>query len=321
MDLRRISNDDEARALAGRLLAAGERKVPLVVLTTARGEQEPFADAEAIKREFGDQVEVAVLLSGTQSWVFSESMPPDTSVYGGACRVYPPDQEWETRPGRIKVRFAYSPIERQKITTMLIDDVRKLLPEQTPKSRYVDPRNARIDELETDLENLQERYRKVDQARIKAVKELRSVSGRLEADIADGPYFLDPEEEFRFEVYVEWVRRIAPAEKANMPLADYDIGPAFLASVDAVDGISRAKIVAVVVEVLTGLAATLGSRDMHVLREGNEPIGPAMTRADGGVCWRVALQRESPSARRLHFWKIGDRVELSRVVLHDDFRP
>jgi hypothetical protein len=36
---------------------------------------------------------------------------------------------------------------------------------------------------------------------------------------------------------------------------------------------------------------------------------------------RVALQQGTPSARRLHYWKIGDRVELSRVALHDDMRP
>jgi hypothetical protein len=35
----------------------------------------------------------------------------------------------------------------------------------------------------------------------------------------------------------------------------------------------------------------------------------------------VALQRNTPQARRLHFWRgRGGEIELSRVGLHDDFR-
>jgi hypothetical protein len=35
----------------------------------------------------------------------------------------------------------------------------------------------------------------------------------------------------------------------------------------------------------------------------------------------VALQRETASARRLHFWRNGQTIELSRVVVHDDNTP
>ena len=41
-------------------------------------------------------------------------------------------------------------------------------------------------------------------------------------------------------------------------------------------------------------------------------------RADGARAWRCALQVHSPSARRLHFWRLdGDGVELDRVGIHD----
>lgn len=47
-----------------------------------------------------------------------------------------------------------------------------------------------------------------------------------------------------------------------------------------------------------------------------------MSRDNGAVCMRAPLQTNSPSARRLHYWKgPGESVELSRVVLHDDFSP
>jgi hypothetical protein len=36
---------------------------------------------------------------------------------------------------------------------------------------------------------------------------------------------------------------------------------------------------------------------------------------------RVALQLKTPSARRLHYWKVGEAIELSRVVKHDDMTP
>ncbi|HEX5597330.1 MAG TPA: hypothetical protein VFX61_15135 [Micromonosporaceae bacterium] len=170
------------------------------------------------------------------------------------------------------------------------------------------------------VERLQSRYRGADLARQRAVKQLRAAQGRVEAP-SDAPAFLDPEQEFRHEVYCEWVRRIPAAEKAEKPLADYVLAPGFLESIQEVAGVSRAKVVAVVVEVLTGQAPHLPGRDAHQLRTGAAGT-PYVTRADGATCWRVALQRESAAARRLHYWRTSrDGFEFSRVVLHDDYRP
>ena len=60
---------------------------------------------------------------------------------------------------------------------------------------------------------------------------------------------------------------------------------------------------------------------MHRLRAGPGGDDPVVVREDGAVCWRAAVQRHSPAARRLHYWRLGDAFELSRVTLHDDFRP
>jgi hypothetical protein len=60
--------------------------------------------------------------------------------------------------------------------------------------------------------------------------------------------------------------------------------------------------------VVDDVAAIVGRKDRGRYGEG------------GWVGWRVALQRETPAARRLHFWQRG-KYELSRVVNHDDFRP
>ena len=45
-------------------------------------------------------------------------------------------------------------------------------------------------------------------------------------------------------------------------------------------------------------------------------------REDGSKCFRAAIEQNVASARRLHFWRLPDgSIELSRVVVHDDFKP
>lgn len=84
---------------------------------------------------------------------------------------------------------------------------------------------------------------------------------------------------------------------------------------------SRAKVVDVVVKVVTGLAKDQPRHEVHVLRISESGNSPAVTHADGAVCWRAALRRDTPSARRLYYWVRGDVVELSRLVAHDDMTP
>ncbi len=56
------------------------------------------------------------------SWSFSREMPEMTQVYGGAGRVYPVDHDWVADPRRSRLRFAYSPQDRPRITEQLIND-------------------------------------------------------------------------------------------------------------------------------------------------------------------------------------------------------
>lgn len=133
--------------------------------------------------------------------------------------------------------------------------------------------------------------------------------------------FADPEERFRFDVMLCWARRIPAGEKAERPLVTYRLGPQFLTSLESTPGVDRGKVVDVVVEVLTGLAGTSAGRQMHALRTGAGGNDQPVRRDDGALCYRVALQRNTPQARRLHFWKQAEEFELSRVVLHDDYEP
>ncbi len=173
-----------------------------------------------------------------------------------------------------------------------------------------------------DLARQKTNYRRADQGRQQLEKQLKAARQRQDVRPADDDAFVDPEDQFRHEVYMAWVRRIPKAGKAERPLPDYDVGPRFLASLEEVDGIERSKVVDVVVDVLTGLAEQLPGRELHQLRQGSGGGDPPVTREDGATCWRVALQRNTPAARRLHFWRRpGRAVELSRVVTHDDTDP
>jgi hypothetical protein len=152
------------------------------------------------------------------------------------------------------------------------------------------------------------------------LRKARQKAQRRERNATDVA-FLNPQEQLRHEVLVAWANRIPAAEKADRPLPEFSIGPEFLRTLDEVEGVDRAKVVAVVVEVLTGLADEQEGRDMHQLRTGPAGDAPPLIREDGATCWRVALQRNTPQARRLHFWRgRGGEIELSRVGLHDDLR-
>lgn len=128
--------------------------------------------------------------------------------------------------------------------------------------------------------------------------------------------FSDPGEQFRFDVLQEWAVRIPASSKKDLPLATFDLDPEFLPSVRTLHGIDRSKIIAVAVEVLTGLADRSPGRAMHLMREGSTDLVPP---AGAGKLWRVSLQDATAGARRLHFWRgAGGHVTFAHVGVHDE---
>jgi hypothetical protein len=176
------------------------------------------------------------------------------------------------------------------------------------------------------IEEHKTRYRRADLARqlaLKEIKSLRSVEGTKATDPCSEQTFLDPAEQFMHEVYLEWTRRIPATEKPVKPLPEYTLGEDFLASLESIEGVSRLKVLQVVVEVLTGSARRISGREVHRLRRGAGGDDPCVTRLkDDAQAWRAALQRNTPGARRLHYWQLpSGAFELSRVVLHDNMDP
>lgn len=125
------------------------------------------------------------------------------------------------------------------------------------------------------------------------------------------------EERFREEVAAAYKSRFVGAGRESLPVTRYELAEGFLRSVMTC-GASRAKVVAVTVEVLTGIADRLPGRRTHMLRTG--PAGSSHLIKDGAPVWRAAITG-GPAARRLHYQRLGGGVVLRRVALHDDFRP
>ncbi|MDI3212178.1 hypothetical protein [Arthrobacter sp. AL12] len=131
-------------------------------------------------------------------------------------------------------------------------------------------------------------------------------------------------ERVRHDVCLAWAKNVPASEKARQPLPpDWTAGPEFAASLYGFTepGV-QAKALKAVVEVLTGAAERNAAREVHALRATTGADTAQRVREDGSKCFRAAIEQSVASARRLHFWRLPDgSIELSRVVVHDDFKP
>jgi hypothetical protein len=147
-------------------------------------------------------------------------------------------------------------------------------------------------------------------------------AGLAEAQVYHPDLFLDPDDAVRNAIKQAWVERVPAAEKAEFPIGRYRVGPAFASSLEKLDESQMSKAFRCVVDVVTNRAKSLASRRVHVLRNGVGGADQATTREDGAVCFRAYIEKNTASARRLHYWKLVDgTIELSRIVTHDDTQP
>ncbi len=198
----------------------------------------------------------------------------------------------------------------------LTEDLRAVERERDELARELHATLRRLESVEQELRELRPRLR----AAVKDADTARQLVVEARAAAAGQGLFDDPTEQFRHEVWLAWLRLVPNPQRGELPLSDYSLGPEFLPSLEITEGIERSKVVEVVVELLTGLAGRKSARAVHALGEGR--TSPQQTRHDGAKAWRCYLQSETASARRLHFWRLpGGSIELSRIVLHDDYRP
>ncbi len=191
-----------------------------------------------------------------------------------------------------------------------------------------DPREQRIEELEGELEAANEDRSSLRQTVTSLRQDLRSLQGRyqdLERRTTGEVDPLSDERAFLRAVRVWYAREIGEGERHDHPLQTMRVGRQFLDSARSLDGVSADKIVEVAGQVACGRAREFEGRDVHALGVAG-PATATKQRArarDGAKAWRCALQVNTASARRLHWWLIpgpnGGTIEFASVAVHDVF--
>lgn len=126
----------------------------------------------------------------------------------------------------------------------------------------------------------------------------------------------------RHEIACAWVERIPACDKAAHPLPEYAVGPDLPASLESLETDKFTKALKAMVDVLTGRAEHMDGRELHRLRTSEGGGSPYLVRDDGAHAMRCAIERNTPSARRLHYWVLpGGGIELSRVDVHNAMTP
>jgi hypothetical protein len=271
------------------------------------------ADSEAgFVVDFGQQpdeepVDAPPLLGGGPPWlvpppppVFSDDIEEDVaSLTDGPTATVSPEHEDDPQLAALRQ-------ERD----LLLGELRRADTRVTKASRTMAT-------LKTDLRNAKERAAGYEKELLEAQQRLTS-----RAVLGDETLFADPRAQLTFDVEVTWAYRTLPGEKVKWPLRTWQVGGHFLSSWAEVQGVDRAKVVDVIVDVLTGRVEQQPTRQLHQLRDGSGGNDRPVVRPDGATCWRVSLQHRTPSARRLHFWRLKDgSVELSSIRLHDNMTP
>ena len=246
-------------------------------------------------------------------------MADRTDVYDGAGRVYPPGTDWEQEPLLSPLRLAHDVVTGKTAARALIGDVftHGYSSTSTRADDTLSESLTRIAALEKQLH--QERIRHSEQL---AAARKRSREPSANVDPFSPELFPNAEEAVRFAVLHTWVHRVPIADKPRYPLGEYLVGAPFPDSLTALDDGQRTKAFKCIVDVVTDRARTMASRQVHPLRTGIGGDDAPTTRGDGAVCYRASIEASTASARRLHYWKLSDgRIELSRIVTHDDVNP
>lgn len=157
----------------------------------------------------------------------------------------------------------------------------------------------------------------------------RSRGERASSGTASGPWdresrFSSRDDWVREEVRRTWLSLYSPQEREVYVLAQdsWNMGSKFAESLGDLKNSQLRRVFKLILHIVSGRNSAEGIVEVHPLRLSDERDAPPHLRADGAVCLRAYVEEGVPQSRRLHYWKVSDRlVELSRVVMHDDFHP
>lgn len=176
-----------------------------------------------------------------------------------------------------------------------------------------------LNAAERQIDTLKEELGRTKSKLVELRKQRRSEGSRSEKPAE--ALFLDPGEQFRFELLMTWAEIVPPAEKAGHPLSEFTLGDSFLDSWAALTQPQRRKSLRTLVYLVAGLGDSLRKREPHPLRLG-DGAHSGTTMRGGDACWRLYVEQGTPGALRLHYWKLATGgVELHEVVSHDVVKP
>lgn len=136
--------------------------------------------------------------------------------------------------------------------------------------------------------------------------------------------WLTDEDWFGEELRRAWIGRYKPEDRKEfvLDLSRVTYGASFFETLreSHIDEDDLRKVVRVSLDILTGRNSIQRMHEVHPLRESASSSAKNLTRADGAACFRAYIEENVAQAKRLHFWKLNDKIELSRVGLHDDMR-
>lgn len=116
-----IDTPEQATALARELQQPGRRR-PVVVITIAQGQHDPYVDVESVATDVTGVCDVQVLATGEASWAFSRELPDGRQVYGGASRVYSTSLDWLDDMHASRLFFAYNSVQGKEIGPQLVSE-------------------------------------------------------------------------------------------------------------------------------------------------------------------------------------------------------
>jgi hypothetical protein len=198
-------------------------------------------------------------------------------------------------------------------------------PTRTALADHVDTLEAELRAANEERANLVEQLRQARAQLQEARKTLRSAEDRHDA-ARKGMGLDDPlasERAFLLAVRLAHARLFDDGDRLEHPLQRMRLSPDFLESVRAIEGVEVDKVVEVCAQVAAGVAHTIAARKVHQLRSGPAGSASRVRETDEAQAWRCALQVNTPSARRLHWWSVpgpnGATIEFASVDVHDAF--
>lgn len=301
---------------------------PAVVVTRSTREDEPFIPLDELYAAVGDFADV-YYLDGSHDIRDLVTPAPgvdfaDVNVYGGATRVFPAGRWNDARlftartreEGRDRIRHIAGHLKALSGSTGSLSYSTSTAQAEAADAVRRASATVRVVELEAENADLRQKLARAEAAaaRPAATPRPKTPTGPVPVVKPSRRMFADAGDEIRFRVMSLWAEQTTPQEKQQSPLPKYVLGPEFAASLEELS----AHNIGLLDKVARAVLRVLLGQD----RDGHKLDITGKVREDGAVAWRSYVEQKTASARRLHYWRLpGGSIELSRVVLHDDYLP